>query len=687
MDMKDFFFPDSILVFGVSDRAGNLGREVFKNLNRFGFKGSICGFGRNEMEIEGRRVYSDIRQVPGTPDVAILLVPAVAIAGAMEECGKKGITHAVIEAGGFSELGAERKTLEDDIRRVAAENGIACMGPNCIGVINVENGLCMPFVPFDPNEMRVGKNSFIAQSGGLIHEMVRRCSADNVGLSKATSIGNKLILDENDVLEYLLQDQETEVVGVYLEDVKNGRRLMNIASGSAKPVVLLKGNASPSAREIAQFHTTALLGDEAVTEAALRQAGIHQVGSPQEMVDCFKVFGLPPMKGSRIVIASRSGGQSVLLADEAYRNGFSLAALPAGLFEMIGERSKGSVIKRTNPIDLGDVYDESFYLDVLDKALEDDGVDGVVFFFDYELNGYRAFDIVGGVERLCSLHQKPVVLCMVPDRDNWFKVRYASPFPFFTEPERGFAALRRSLAHHRRMTAGNGRFVFRDSAEKTNDSSKSPFSPRIVSAREALSLMESYGIPVVDYELVGTVDEAGSAAHRIGYPVVLKQVEPFILHKTEEGAVRLNIRNDEGLAKAFAEGKGDLYLLQKMAPAGVETIIGGKQDSEFGPVVIFGLGGVFVEVLKDVTMRIAPVDEASAREMIEEIRGASLLKGARGAVPCDLDGLTRAIVGVSNLLAAHPEIISLDVNPFVVFQEGSGGCALDVKMEMADESP
>jgi acetyltransferase len=293
MDMNKFYFPGSILVYGVSDRPGNLGRDVVKNINRFGFNGPVYGFGREEMVIDGRQVYSDIGRIPVTPDVAVLLAPAAAVPDAIEQCARIGVRHAVIEAGGFSELGAERAALEEEVVRVALRNGISCMGPNCLGVINREIGLCMPFIPFPPEELLPGRNSFVAQSGGLVHEMIRRCAAENIGLQKITSIGNKLMIDENDVLEYLLDDEATDAVGIYLEDIKNGRRLMSLASVAKKPIVLLKGNASPAAQEIASFHTAALLGDEAVTGAALRQAGVHQVRSLQEMVDCLKIFGLP----------------------------------------------------------------------------------------------------------------------------------------------------------------------------------------------------------------------------------------------------------------------------------------------------------------------------------------------------------------------------------------------------------
>jgi acetyltransferase len=679
-DMKKFYSPESILVFGVSDREGNLGKQTVKNLNRFGFRGSLWGFGRKAMKVEGRPVFSDIGAVPGVPDVAILLVPAAAIVDAMELCAAKGIERVVIETGGFSELGPERTVLEEEIKRVARMSGIACIGPNCIGVINRNSGVCMPFVPFEPEEIKPGRNAFIAQSGGLVHEMVRRCSAENVRLGSITSIGNKLMMDESDLLEYHVEDQSTDVIGVYLESVSAGRRLMAIAAETEKPVVV-KGNASPSARDIARFHTAALVGDEAVTAAALRQAGIHQVGSLQEMVDCFKVFGLPGIKGTRLAIVSRSGGQSVLLADDAYRYGFTLADLPAGVFDSIREQSKGGVIRRTNPIDLGDVFDEAFYLEVVDMALRDEGVDGVVFFFDYELNTYRAFDILKGVEGLCERHQKPVVLCMVPDRENWFKIRYFSSFPFFTEPKRAFAALRRSLDHHKKGgTRKAWPFSFAAGVKADSNTIKAS-SPVVVPLGETLFFMRSYGVPVVDYEMVRNVQEAIAAARKLGYPVVLKQAEPAVLHKTEAGVVRLGIGSEEELLRALSEMPADLYILQRQAPPGIETIIGGKRDAEFGPVVVFGLGGIFVEVLKDVTMRVAPIDQVTAHEMIEEIKGAALLKGVRGVEPADVEALAGAISVVSKLLADHPEIESLDINPLVVFGSGQGASALDIKME------
>lgn len=681
MDVRRFFYPNSILVYGVSNRPDNLGKNVIANFNRFGFKGSVYGFGREAMAIEGRSVYTDLQSLPEVPDLAIILVPAAAVLDAMERCSEAGIRCAVIETGGFAELGPEGGVLERKIKQLALENDMACMGPNCIGIVNKANGVCMPFFPIHPVELRRGRNAFITQSGGLVNEIERRCIAENVGISAISSIGNKLMIDESDILQFHMDDPETDVIGIYLESIGKGRRLIQLAAEGGKPVIVLKGNESPSARDIASFHTAAVLGDKDVMEAAFRQSGIQKVQSLQEMVDCFKVFRLPPIKGRKLALMTRSGGQCVLLADEAYRHGFEPAKLPADFFDMINDRSRGGVIRRTNPIDLGDVWDEIFYLKILKAVLEEDRVDGVGFFFGYPFNNQEVFNIVKRVADLCYQYEKPVVFCMVPERGNWFKLKDASDFPFFTEPERAFAALERSYAYHTHKKKSAGRWAF---SEKIEDKGKNFFTGGTrdtLSVAETLSLVRAYGIPVVDYELVKTPEEASRAAGSMGYPVVLKQAAPLVVHKTDAGAVCLDIKDDEMLGRTVIRMNADLYLLQKQAPKGIELIIGGKMDPEFGPVVVFGLGGIFVEILKDVVVRIAPVDYETAMEMIHEIRGAALLKGARGRAEADLDALARVIVDTSRLVADHPEIINLDINPFRLFEKSKGGLALDVKIE------
>ncbi len=680
MNMEKFFYPESIAVIGVSDSPSNLGRTIVENLERFRYSGRVYGVGRTEKEVAGKRVYRSIEDLPATPDLAVFLIPARAVPESLERCGKRGVRHAVIETGGFSELGGEGTRLTRDIVRIALEWNITFMGPNCVGIINMENGVCLPFVPFALEEVVKGANSFVSQSGGLIHELIRRTSVENVGLCKMASIGNKLRLDENDVVEFFIDDTSTHNIGIYLESVADGRRLMELASRTTKPLIVLKGNTNPASRNIAQFHTAALLGDDAVATAAFRQAGLHRVSSLEEMVECFKIFSLPLMKGPNLFAISRSGGQSVVFADQAHRYGFLLPEVPRSVVEQVKKEVKAGVIRSTNPLDMGDVFNDLFYLDVVEMALREANIDGVAFFYDYPYSDIDLpYAILKGSERLSHLYQKPVLLCMTPDKTDWFKLKYSRPFPFFNEPERAFSALRRSLDHHLRTSKTRKGAVWGVARPVTE-----PADSRqgLATAAEAFSLLQAYGVPVAKYALVRTFQEAREAVQEIGYPVALKKAEPIILHKTEAGAVRLGIGNDEELKEAFDAVPADLYLLQKMAPPGVETIVGGKRDPEFGPVVVFGLGGIFVETLKDITVRVAPIDEETSREMTEEIRGAPLLRGARGTSRSDVQSLAAALTNVSRLLADHPEIVSLDINPLRVLPEGAGCQALDVKIEM-----
>ena len=303
--------------------------------------------------------------------------------------------------------------------------------------------------------------------------------------------------------------------------------------------------------------------------------------------------------------------------------------------------------------------------------LKEGGVDGVAFFFDYEINASVVVDIVKGTGRLSHLYEKPVLLCMVPDKANWFRARDADSFPFFADPQRAFQGLRRSLDHFRRETSRKTGSMRPGSIERGETGQAPAEEPiRLAPAADALALVEGYGVPVVGYEMVRNKEEALNAARKMGYPVVLKRVEPPILHKTEGGAVRLSIRKEEELEAAVDTMPADLYLLQRMAPDGVEVIIGGKRDGEFGPVVMFGLGGIFVEVLKDVSLRVAPIDEAIALEMIWGIRGSVLLKGARGSALADVGSLMKVLVHVSRLLADHPEVANIDINPFACLSKG-----------------
>jgi acetyltransferase len=681
--MKAFFHPESIAVFGVSESPSNLARVIVENLVRFGFRGDIYPVGTARGLVAGIKIMASLDEVASVPDLAVVLVPARYAPQTLEACGGKGVRSVVLESGGFSEFSGDRKALEAEVLSIARRHGMTVVGPNCFGVVNLEAGVVIPFFIIDPDYMKKGSASLISQSGGVFYDTCMLCSVENVGLRKLVSIGNKLMTNENDILEYILDDEGTGVVGLYLENFSDGRRFMELAASSDKPIVVLKANRSPSSGEIAKFHTTALAGDDDVAEAAMRQAGVIRVTNFQEMVDCFKVFSLPVLKGRRLALISRSGGHGVLCADAAKRYGFEFARLSDRFFEGIVEK-KLNVIAATNPLDIGDVYDLNEYGSILEMALQEDGVDGVVFVVTYssESDGGKVRDFVRFASRTTPAHDKPVALCVVTNRAEWFGVKEAADLPVFTDVDQAMRALGWSLRHYEARRRGRIALPGPDGQYRAHAGENRV--RRFLDPAECFSLLSRYGLPVAQNAPAGGRDEVLERAEALGYPLALKSGEGEVLHKSETGGVFLDIRDREGLLRALDRMDAKRFIVQKMVPEGREVIIGGRFDNEFGPVVVCGLGGIYVEILADRSIRVAPVDDAEARGMIEDLKGAPILKGARGRKPSDIRALTNVIVGVSNLLVANPDIVNLDINPVIVHDEGKGCVIVDAKIEILD---
>ena len=691
--MRTFFYPESVAVFGVSESPSNLARIIVENLERFNYGGQVYAVGPRKGTVAGREIATDLSGVDAIPGLAVLLIPAERVPGTLEECGRKGIRYAIVESGGFSELSADMRRLEDQIRAVRDRWGMKIIGPNCFGAINLETGLTLPFFILDPRYMKAGPVSLISQSGGILYDTCMLASSENVGLNKLVSIGNKLLLNENECLEYLVSDPGTGVIGLYLEDFCDGRRLVEIACTTEKPIVLLKANRSPAGREIARFHTAALAGDDLVAQAALKEAGIHQVETLAEMMDAFKIFSLPAIKGRRLALITRSGGHGVLAADGASRYGFELARLTDGFFAAVKEQ-KINVIRTTNPVDVGDVYDIDAYAGILERAFQEEGVDGVVFVvtFSSEMDALRVERFIAAAREQCGRYGKPVALCLVSNREQWARIRETADFPLFSDVALALKALALSADH---LSFGPKRAAAR--ARLTGVRRASPpdgvqpdvrgVQPqagqgRIMGSKEAFSLLETAGLNVAPYGIATDLESARILAGAIGYPVAVKIESPRLLHKTEKAGVVLDIADDEALREALSWMDGEVYLIQKMAHTGHEVIIGGKRDPEFGHVLLFGLGGLYVEVFGDAAIRLAPVDEKTAAEMVGESRGAAILRGVRGRPAADVAAIAKALVKASKLLTEHPEIKNLDINPLIAYDDGQGAIIVDAKIEV-----
>ncbi|MFH1079303.1 MAG: acetate--CoA ligase family protein [Pseudomonadota bacterium] len=683
--MQNMFYPKSVMVCGVSDSPDNLGRNIIENLDRFSFSGSVYLVSREGGELNGRKIHKHIENIEAVPDLAVLLIPAKAIPDALERCGRKGISRVIIQSGGFSEFNEGRLPLEENLLNISRRWNIRFMGPNCIGIINLDNGLVLPFFPILPETMKKGAVSIIAQSGGMIVDIMRLLILENIGFNKALSIGNKLDLNECDYLELLISDPETRCIAVYLENFSDGRRLMSLAQQTDKPIVVLKANRSSSTHQIARFHTTALAGDDDVAEAALKQAGVHRVRTIMEMAGTLKIFSLPLMKEHRIGVVCRSGGQAVTFADAVHRHGFTLAGYSDRVFNHVRKEIRAGVIRMTNPLDLGDVYDIRFYEEIIERVLQEPEVDGVVFGHTYTNDATipPTQGLIRATRRLSQQYGKPVVFFLVASREHFFALRETHDFPIFTDPEQAVQALAVSQRHHGHQSLRNATQPLLSGRIKPDI--KAPLTPSSMSPETSFRLLRSYGLPVADFSVITTIREACDAAEQIGYPVALKNAAPEILHKTEVQGVHLNLKNRRALTAAFRAMNTDRVLVQKMSAPGREVMIGGRQDREFGPVILFGLGGIFVEVIRDVSLRICPIDPGEAGRMIEDIKGFRILQGFRKQPPADLKALKNCLVKVSRILVEHSEVQNLDINPMLVFDKGQGCLVVDVKIQIGGD--
>jgi acetyltransferase len=700
--MRGFFYPESVAVIGVSPSPTNLGRAIVYHLVEFRYTGRIYLVGPKGGSFLGHRIYRSVHDIPAAVDLAAILTPAQTLPDLIRACGEKGVRRLVIESAGFRELGEERHALEAEVIATARRFGIRFLGPNCIGVMNKGNGLALPFVPFR-NTFHLGPCSIVSQSGGVGGALLNSLAAEELGFSKFASVGNKLDTDENDLLEYLLEDESTRIIFLYLEGIADGRRLMELASRATKPILVHKSNTSAASAQIARSHTASLSVSDEVASAAFRQSGIQRVTDMRSTMDAIRAFNLQPMRGNRLAVVSRSGGHAVVAADAATRHGFHLQPFPEGYLRMVESRLRARVIRLGNPMDLGDLFDFDLFHQIVSDTLRRPDIDGVLMVHNYNAvffeEGSRV--LVQAVRRTSTEFQKPVALCLITTEDELRANRRANPgFPLFTEPEEATRALARSREfcgrRPSRLERSTTSIAESEKVRALLAAARARKAPQLT-LDEAFSVLSAAGVPVSAWAVASSAGEASARAAEIGFPVALKVVsEPFV-HKSDVGGVLLNL----GSVKEVEEGYERLaaliratsptaaeqsVLIQKMVAHGLEIFVGGKQDPTFGPVVLVGLGGVYVEVLGDVALRVAPVTQREARGMLDEIRGGRLLGGSRGEPPADREGLVAIIQRISQLLYDLPEIRELDVNPLKVLSAGNGCMAVDGRIVLDPET-
>jgi acyl-CoA synthetase (NDP forming) len=691
--LEQLFYPQSVAVIGVSESPDNLARVIVENLLEFHFQGKILLVGKQEGRLHGKRIVTSLDDLKEGIDVAVILTPAPTVPGLLESCGRKKIPWVVLETGGFSEYSKEGARLEKELLAIARKWGIRMVGPNGLGVINMENGFVVPFVGMTRKPMHPGKVSILAQSGGISFTYLNLLSSASVGISKVVSMGNKLDLDEIDYLKYLIRDPKTEIIGLYLESIKRGRELMEIARTTSKPILLHKSNIGEGSRQIARLHTAALANDDRIVETALKQSNIIRARDFRSFVSGAKAFSLPVMRGDRLVVISRSGGLAIIAADSAEIHGFRLYPFTENFQKQIHGYFRAKVIQPTNPLDLGDLFNFDLYIKILEQVLRVKAVDGILFqhgaIGEEEEPSRR---LIQKVKELSFHYQKPIALCYITSEEELTFVRKTIDYPIFEEPSDALSALamsrdrflRRKVPIETVASREVNQSLVKELFQKAREEGRDPFLP------EALEVLKAYGITVADYQVIHEKKELGKAIAQMGKPVALKVISSEISHKSDKGGVILNVTDPAQAGRAFEKIKragGKRFsgiLIQKMVTDGMEVILGAKRDPSFGPVVLFGLGGIYVELLKETSLRVAPINRSEAEEMISELKASAILRGARGRKPLDTQALVENLLRLSQLMVDFPEIEGIDINPVIVQEKGA--VAVDARISLAESS-
>ncbi len=694
--MLDMFFaPRSVAVIGASREPGKLGHGVLSNIVSYGFPGRVYPINPNAQEILGKTCYPSVLTVPDSIDLAVIVVPARFVPGVLDECGRKGVRGAIIITAGFREVGGEGARMEREIIAIAKRYGIRIIGPNVLGLIDTVTPINASFAAGMP---KAGNIAFTSQSGALCTAILDWARARDFGFSRFVSIGNKADVDEIDLLTAWCEDPHTNVIIAYMEGVTDGARFMDIARQVTRriPVIALKSGSTGAGAKAASSHTGTLAGSERAYDAAFGQTGIIRAYSVQDLFDYAIAFSYQPVPpGDRIAIVTNAGGPGIMGTDAIEHSGLKLASLTAETQHHLTQHLPAAANVH-NPIDvLGDALADRFALAV-EAALRDPNVDGVLVILTPQVMTQvveSALAVCDAVERLGSIG-KPVLGCFMGEAitEAGAKVLNDHRIPNYQFPERAAAAFK-AMSRFRNWRDRPVQDIPNVTADK--DKVRAIFDKARTERRlalgdfEARDVLAAYGLRLPESVLAKSADEAVEAADRIGYPVVLKIASPDILHKSDIGAVKVGLATATQARDAFdlITYRATRYMpdadiwgctVQEMVAQGKEVIIGMSKDAQFGPLLLFGMGGIYVEVLKDVTFRVAPISRQEAIEMIQEIRSFPLLKGVRGEKPSDLDAAVDALLRVSQLVTDFPEIVELDVNPLVIHEHGA--VAVDMRI-------
>jgi acetate---CoA ligase (ADP-forming) len=667
-NLAAIFNPKSVAVIGASTAPGKLGHDILANLKNGGFPGPLYPINPKAEEILGLKVYKSVADTPAPPDLAVVVIPARIVAATLEQCAAAGVKAAIVITGGFAEAGPEGERLQEELAQVVRRTGLRVVGPNCQGVNLPHQQMCASW----PLITTRGKIAFASQSGTVGAAFLDMAAAEQLGVSGFVSLGNRVDVDEAEVLSYFNQDPHTQVIALYLEGVKRASYFLDALREATKPVVILKAGRTTQGSRAAESHTKSMAGVDAIYEALFRKYRVYRADNLEELFDYAKALAyLPKPLGRRLMITTSSGGAAILAIDEAEKCGLTVPELNPILKERLREFLPGHCAVG-NPVDLtGDAISApELYKRVMEKTRGD--YDAQVVIFGDPIPGAADQVTAGAPELVVFLGGAEV------EREERQRL-YEKGIPVFPTPERGVRALAQFF-----------RFDAAPAAPPGPPKLAVAPSLNLLPAWEAAALLAKAGIPTAAAPLARDADEAVNLAGQFGYPVVLKIASPDIAHKSDVGGVLLGLESEAEVRQAFEEMMAASKLFDRVAevygvtvspmakPGGLEVILAAITDPQYGPTLMFGLGGVNTEIYQDVAFCLLPADEAELRDLMQRVKGYPLLTGYRGQPPRDTDALLAAMKALAIFAGKHPELDQIEMNPLLVYEKGL--FAVDVRI-------
>jgi acetyltransferase len=709
INLDAIFSPKSVAVVGASTVPGKVGHEIYVNIHKGGFTGTLYPVNPKAKAIASVRAYPSLTDIPDEVDLAMIILPPKLALSAVKEAIKKGIKAIVIVSAGFKEVGGEGAKIEKEMAVLCHEAGIRLVGPNCLGVINPRGSIRLN-ASFSARMPKPDNVSFMSQSGALCTAVLDFAADRKFGFSKFISIGNKADVDEVDLLRYFHNDPDTEVILIYVEELQRGPEFIEVAKeitggDRPKPILVIKSGRTSAGAEAAASHTGSLAGSEAVYDAIFRQSGVIRVNSIDELFDFATAFAyknesaLGKLRrkvphGNRVAIVTNAGGPGIVATDMTVTSGLVPARFSEDTIAALKSHLPATA-NVNNPVDvIGDAAQDR-YANALSAVIKDEGVDGALVILTPQ-SMTNAMGTAEAIVKIARRSHKPILCCFMGIIDVSAGVKYLQEngVPVYRFPEnaaKAFGALYKysQWLNHQELapyTFNHDKTAARQLIGDCLDRGQT-----YLNELEGTRLLGYYGFNVLPTELAETADVAVEKADTMGYPVVMKIVSPQIIHKSDAGGVKVGLADADAVRAAFdqilanarafnAKAQINGVLVQKMAPAGQEVILGANKYPNFGHLLMFGSGGVLVEVFKDVTFRLAPINRNNARLMVKSIKGRALLEGYRGMAKADIEDVEKQLVRLSDLVTDNPEIKELDINPLLVHPEGRGATVADCRL-------